>query len=130
MPRRYLAVLAEAVRYRALIDFMLAAYFAPWMRQVDVLYATFGDRKFFVGYFGKRLMGVPLAVEIHAHEIYQNPNPKLFRVALAACDQIIAVTEYNREVLRDRYGVDPERVAVVRYRSICKNIDPPINLSF
>lgn len=115
MPVRYLAVLFEAIRYGALVDFLLAAYFAPHLREVDAIYATFGDRKLFVGYFGKRLLGKPLAVEIHAYELYQNPNPRLFPVALAACDQIIAATEYNRELLRDRYGVAPERVQVVRY---------------
>ncbi|HEY4233822.1 MAG TPA: glycosyltransferase family 4 protein [Lacipirellulaceae bacterium] len=114
MPVRYLATLFAAIKHRALVDFFLAAYFAPRMRDVDVIYATFGDRKLFVGYFCKRLLDKPLAVEIHAHELYLNPNPKLFVAALAACDQIIAVTEYNREILRDRFGVDPARVEVVR----------------
>jgi colanic acid/amylovoran biosynthesis glycosyltransferase len=115
MPVRYLATLATAIRYRALVDFFLAAYFLPQVREVDALYATFGDRKLFVGYFAKLLTGKPLAVEIHAYELYQNPNPRLFPVALAACDQIIAATEHNREVLRDRFGVDPRRIEVVRY---------------
>ena len=115
MPVRYLTVLLAAVRYRALVDFFLAAYFAPHMRDVDVIYATFGDRKLFVGYFCKRLLGKPLAVEIHAYELYQNPNPRLFPVALAACDQIIAATEYNRDILRDRWAIAPQQVQVVRY---------------
>jgi len=115
MPIRYLAVLLEAIRYGGLVDFLLAAYFVPQLRQVDAIYATFGDRKLFVGYFGKRLLDKPLAVEIHAYELYQNPNPRLFAVALSACDQIIAATEYNREILRDRYGIAPEAVQVVRY---------------
>jgi colanic acid/amylovoran biosynthesis glycosyltransferase len=110
-----LTVLIEALRYGALVDFLLAVYFAPHLKEVDAIYATFGDRKLFVGYFGKRLLDKPLAVEIHAYELYQNPNPRLFAVALAACDQIVAATEYNREILRDRYGIDPESVEVVRY---------------
>jgi glycosyltransferase involved in cell wall biosynthesis len=115
MPVRYLTVLVAAIRYRAIVDFILAAYFLPRMREVDVIYATFGDRKLFVGYFCKRLLDKPLAVEIHAYELYDNPNPRLFPIALAACDRIIAATEYNRELLRDRYGVSPQRVDVVRY---------------
>ena len=114
MPRRYVAVLVEALKHGAVVDFFLAAYFAPQMHQVDVLYATFGDRKLFVGFFGKRLLGKPLAVEIHAHEMYISPNPTLFRLALAACDRIIAVTQYNREYLCEHFGVPPERVQVVR----------------
>jgi glycosyltransferase involved in cell wall biosynthesis len=114
MPLRYLAVLLTALKHRALVDFLLAAYFAPRMKNVDVLYATFGDRKLFVGYFGKRLTGKPLVVDIHAHEMYETTNRGLFLAALAVCDQIITVSEYNRELLRDRFGIDPERVAVVR----------------
>ncbi len=114
MPLRYLTALVIAIRYRALVEFFLAAYFAPQMREADAVYATFGDRKLFVGYFCKRLLDKPLAVTIHAYELYLNPNPRLFPVALAACDQIMTVTEYNRELLRDRWGVAPERVDVVR----------------
>jgi glycosyltransferase involved in cell wall biosynthesis len=114
MPIRYIRVLCEALRYGAVVEFFLAAYFAPRLNQVDVIYATFGDKKLFVGYFGKRLLSLPLAVELHADEMYQSPNPPLFKAALAACDRIIAVTEFNRELLRERFGIDPNRVEVVR----------------
>jgi colanic acid/amylovoran biosynthesis glycosyltransferase len=114
MPVRYLAALLTAIRHRALVDFMLAAYFVPRMKQADVIYSTFGDRKLFVGYFCKRLLDKPLAVNIHSSELYDNPNSRLFGVALDACDQIMTVTEYNRELLHERYGVDPLRVEVVR----------------
>jgi glycosyltransferase involved in cell wall biosynthesis len=113
-PGRYLALLAEALRYRAVVDFVLAMHFAPRMKNADVIYATFGDRKLYVGYFCKRLLNKPLVVTIHAYELYQNPNPRLFPVALKSCDQIIAVTEYNRDVLHDRFGISKERVEVVR----------------
>lgn len=113
-PGTYLRLLREAAAMGAIVDFMLAWYFARTMADASVIYATFGDHKLFVGYFCKRIIGLPLVVTIHAYELYQNPNPRLFRRALAACDQIITVTEYNREILAERYGVDPGRVAVVR----------------
>lgn len=113
-PGIYLRLLREAAAMGALVDFLLAWYFTRTMADASVIYATFGDHKLFVGYFCKRIIGLPLVVTIHAYELYQNPNPRLFRRALAACDQIITVTEYNREILAERYGVDPGRVAVVR----------------
>lgn len=113
-PGTYLRLLREAAAMGALVDFLLAWYFTRTMADASVIYATFGDHKLFVGYFCKRIIGLPLVVTIHAYELYQNPNPRLFRRALAACDQIITVTEYNREILAERYGVDPGRVAVVR----------------
>jgi colanic acid/amylovoran biosynthesis glycosyltransferase len=114
MPRKYLSVLFEALKYRAIIDFLLAAYFTRNMRSVDVIYSTFGDRKLFVGYFAKRLIGKPLSVTIHSSEMYFNPNVPLFKTALAAADQIVSVTEHNRLQLADRYGLDRDRVKVVR----------------
>ena len=114
MPLRYLAVLIEAIRYGAIVDFLLAAYFAPYLKDVDVIYATFGDRKLFIGYFSKRLLDKPLSVTIHSSEMYFNPNVELFKIALTACDQIVSVTEHNRQQLADRYGVDLQRVEVVR----------------
>lgn len=113
-PTRYLWLLREAVRTRALGDFAVAWYFAWKMVDVDVIYATFGDHKLFVGYFCKQIVHKPLVVTIHAYELYQNPNPRLFVRALAACDQVITVTEYNKELLADRYRVDPSLIEVVR----------------
>jgi glycosyltransferase involved in cell wall biosynthesis len=124
MPQRYFTTLMTAIRYGAVVDFFLAAYFAPRMRSVDVIYATFGDRKLFVGYFAKCLLNKPLAVEIHAYELYQNPNPRLFPIALAACGRIIAATEHNREILQQRYGIAPERVDVVRYAVDLRQYQP------
>jgi glycosyltransferase involved in cell wall biosynthesis len=115
MPIRYIRVLVSAIRYWAIVDFLLAAYFTGAMSDIDAIYATFGDRKLFVGYFCKRLLNIPLAVEIHAYELYQNPNPALFAVALRACDRIIAATEHNRCVLHDRYVIPKASIDVVRY---------------
>jgi glycosyltransferase involved in cell wall biosynthesis len=114
MPVRYVAMLLQAIRYGALTDFFLAAHFTTRMKVVDVIYSTFGDRKLYIGYFSKRLLNKPLVVTIHAYELYRNPNPKLFSVALAACDEIIAVSEHNREILCERFGVAADKVKVVR----------------
>ncbi len=113
-PALYLRLLREAFATGALVDFAVAWYFAPRMAQVDVIYATFADRKLFVGYFCKQIVHKPLAVMIHAYELYDNPNPRLFLRALSACDQILTVTEYNKELLAREYQIDPARIEVVR----------------
>lgn len=114
---RYWSTLIQAIKFGAITDFFLAAFFARSITQtnIDVLYATFGDRKFFVAYFCKLLTGKPLAVTLHAYELYANPNPKLFRHALEKCDQIITIGDHNRELLSREYGIAPERVEIVRY---------------
>jgi colanic acid/amylovoran biosynthesis glycosyltransferase len=113
-PALYCRLLWEAVTVGGLVDIALAWHFARQMGDVDVIYAVCGDHKFFIGYFCKRIMGRPLAVEIHAYELYRNPNPRLFARALSACDQVITVTEYNERLLVDQYGVNPSKVEVVR----------------
>jgi len=113
-PLLYLRLLREAIETRAYVDFALAWYFSRWIADVDVIYATFGDHKLFIGYFCKKITGKPLAVTIHAYELYTNPNPTLFARAMVACDQVITVTEYNRERLQQNFGVNPAKIEVVR----------------
>jgi colanic acid/amylovoran biosynthesis glycosyltransferase len=107
---KYLRLFWEAVSIGAVADFALACHFSSHMADVDVIYATFADRKLFVGYFCKKLLDKPLIVTIHAYELYQNPNSRLFTRALACCDQIITVTEYNRDYLACRYGIQGAEV--------------------
>src|SRR3712207_1043717 len=65
-PLRYLALGWEALKLGAFVDFALAWYFSGKMADVDVIYATFGDHKLFVGYFCKLILNKPLAVTLHA----------------------------------------------------------------
>lgn len=114
-PAKYFPRLLEAVRLSAVVDFAIAVNFARHLDGVNVLYSTFGDRKFFVAYFCKRLTGLPLVCTIHAYEIYENPNPKMFAHALPFADQLITVSKYNFQQLKDRYGVEAHDLELVRY---------------
>ncbi|TWT82115.1 D-inositol 3-phosphate glycosyltransferase [Planctomycetes bacterium CA13] len=113
-PVKYVQLLIEAIRYRSVIDFVIAVHFSGKMKDVDLIYATFGDRKLFISYFCKQLLGKPLMCTIHAYEIYDNPNEAMFARAIAACDQITTVTDYNRNQLQQRFGIAPDKVEVVR----------------
>ncbi len=114
-PRKYLRLLLHAIRMSAVTDFLIGWYYSRSMRAVDLIYATFGDRKLYVGYFCKQILGKPLVATVHAYELYANPNPRLFAPALQVCDRIVMVTEYNRELLCREYGVDPSKVDLVRF---------------
>lgn len=113
-PVKYFSLLYRAIRFNAVVDFLIAWYFAGKMKDVDVIYSIFGDHKLFIGYFCKAILNRPLVVTLHAYELYRNPNPLLFTQALADCDRVITVTEYNREILHARYKIDPAHVDVVR----------------
>src|SRR5262245_33794192 len=64
-PFKYMSLFWEALTTRAIVDFMLAWYFAQKMKDVDVIYATFADRKLYIGYFCQKILQKPLAVTIH-----------------------------------------------------------------
>ena len=119
-PGQYFKLLIEAFQTNSLIHFAIACHYSRFMGDLDVIYVEFADHKLFVGYYCKKLTGKPLAVAIHAYELYQNPNPRMFLRALSYCDQIITVTEYNRELLASKYHIDPDSVEVVR---ICVDLE-------
>lgn len=97
--------------FRSLL--LALGYFGALPRP-DLVYAVFGDRKFFTGVFLSMLWDCPIAVTTHAYELYNNPNPDMFRFALSHVPTIMTVTEYNRVVLNEQWGVPLERIQVVR----------------
>lgn len=100
-------LLLEALKDRSLIDLFFALYFSPIMQKIKVcqIHCHFGDHKLFIGYYCKRITGLPLSVTIHAHEFYTNPNPVLFRKSIKACNRVFPIAERWRVKLRDEYGV-------------------------
>lgn len=113
-PLLYLNLLRTALRTRSVGNLAIAVSFVDRMRDVDVIYSYFGDHKLFTGYYLKRITAIPLLVSIRAYELYRNPNPDIFVEALAYCDRIITITEHNRDVLHQKYGVPPHKVDIVR----------------
>ncbi len=55
-PLKYTRLAKEARATRTFVDAMLAWYFAGRMANIDVIYATFADRKLYVGYYCKRIL--------------------------------------------------------------------------
>jgi len=113
-PLLYVTLLATALRTRSFLNLAMAIGFVRQMDGCDVIYAYFGDHKFFTGYYCKRILGIPLLVTIRAYELHRNPNPKMMAEALAYCDRIVTITNYNKSLLVDQYGVLPDKVDIVR----------------
>jgi colanic acid/amylovoran biosynthesis glycosyltransferase len=108
-------VLRDALRDSEMVSALNAcAFYARVTALPDLVYAVFGDRKLFTAYYLSLLWDRPLTVTIHAYELYDNPNPRVFRKALDRCRRIMTVTEYNRHLLQTEWGIEPSRVDVVR----------------
>ena len=113
-PLLFLQLLWTALHTGSLIDLIMAIGFVDRMEDSQVIYAYFGDHKLFTGYYCKRITGIPLLVTIRAYELHRNPNPKMMRKALAYCDRVVTITEYNKSLLVDNFGVPADRIDIVR----------------
>lgn len=115
-PRSLLGALVEAARFRAWVDIALALDFSSDMEKEGItrIHCHFGDHKLFVGYFSGEMLDMPVSVTIHAYELYNNPNTRLFRHVLDRVDKVITISDHNKGVLEREYGVPPERVRVIR----------------
>lgn len=113
---RNAALVSHATTFKGLGDLLLAAYYSRIMKKIGVtqVHCHFGDHKLFVGYYCKRLLGLPLSVTIHSHELHANPNEALFKQALPACDAVFAISHLAVEILTRRYQVPADRVSLSR----------------
>lgn len=110
------ALLREAIQLGGIVEFFVALSWLGSIKQfrADLIHAAFGDRKFFVAYFVHRMTGTPLTVAIHAHEIYAQPNPKLFRHALGYTRSVVTISNKNSDILINSFGVQPEKIRVIK----------------
>lgn len=115
-PLRYLRLLWEALSSNSVLQLLIAFAFANSMEKnkVELIHCHFGGPIFTVGYYCRRILGIPLTVMIHASELYANPNWPMFRKALASCDHIVTVSQYNADLLRERFGISPDKMEIVR----------------
>lgn len=106
------ALLFEALRTNSLIDLIFAVKYALLMRKnkVKQIHCHFGDHKLFIGYYCKKLTGLPLSVTIHSHELHVNPNEEMFKIAIKYCDRIFAISELAVDILVNRYSLPKDKV--------------------
>lgn len=71
------------------------------------------------GIAAKNLSGIPLVVHVHATEFDrsgENVNQRVYdieRMGMHAADAVIAVSNLTRNIVIEKYGVEPEKVFVV-----------------
>ena len=84
---------------------------------VDIIYSCFADRKLFVGYLLKHFLGfqdTQLKTSVHAHEIFASPNLEFFSFVIKKINQIFAISEKNKSILVNKFGVKPNNIIVNR----------------
>lgn len=103
----------------ALPYLFIAFYFKEYLKRKNItsLHCQMGDYKLFIGYFLKELMQLPLTATVHAHELYQRDvydMPQKFQALYKNCDKIITISEFNKNILIQDFGLNQERIEVMR----------------
>ena len=120
-------LMQEVSRY-AMVAATLAA-----SQQFDIIHAH-DWLTYPAGIAAKKISGKPLVVHMHATEFDrsgENINPNVFDIekkGMEAADKVITVSNLTRQIVIDRYGIDPNKVVTVynavepiEYDDILKN---------
>lgn len=75
---------------------------------------------FLAGIEAKKLSGKPLIVHVHATEYDrsggENINPVVYsieKLGMEKADEVVAVSNYTKRILIEKYGINPEKITVV-----------------
>lgn len=75
---------------------------------------------YLAGVAAKRVSGKPLVLHVHATSFDQaagdNVDPEVYRIekeAFMAADKVVAVSQFTKNIVTQKYGLDPEKVTVV-----------------
>jgi glycosyltransferase involved in cell wall biosynthesis len=109
-------LLVESIKKNSVIDLLFALYFSKKMKKQNVkqIHCHFGDHKLFIGYYCSKLLGLPLSVTIHSHELHVNPNEEMFKIAIIKCDKVYAISKLAIDILINRYSVDENKLELNR----------------
>ncbi|MBT5491037.1 glycosyltransferase family 4 protein [bacterium] len=115
-PFKTIKLLKTAISSKTIIELLIAFDYSHRMKKNNTshIHCHFGDRKYFIGYYCKELLGLPLSLTVHAHELYANPNEIFFRDSVHKADKIIAISQKNKEILINDFKVDAHKIEVIR----------------
>ena len=114
-PGKYISLLKLALKMKTVPEFIMGADYAMEMQAngVEHIHCHFGDRKLFTGYYCACFTGLPLTVTVHAYEILMNPNTPMFKLAAAACETVVTVSEFNKKELVSRFSLNEKNIQVI-----------------
>ena len=108
-PKNYLNLLLESFFSLSLIDFLVAATFSKHMLdyKIEHIRSSGGDHKTFIGYYCKKLTSLPHTTTVHGSALYNNPNWTLFHRSLLDCNNIVTISDFNKNKIRTSLFINP-----------------------
>lgn len=120
----YFSPSGQRIRFsRRIIDevyrYADAAYEIAFLEQFDLIHAH-DWTSYLAGVAAKLATGKPLVLHVHATSFDQagsdNVDPEIYaieRYAFNAADSVVAISNYTKDIVIKKYGIDPEKVTVV-----------------
>lgn len=114
-PYTFIILFKHSIKNNGFIEFIFAiSWYLKIRSKFDLLHASFGDRKLFISYYLSRLSKIKLSVTIHAHEIYAQPNKKLFVDSMRHASLVTTISNKNKYLLSKKYQIDENKINVVK----------------
>lgn len=115
-PIEVLKMIKNAKKDNTLVELLIALDYSLKMKKNNItnIHCHFGDRKYFIGYYCKQILNIPLSLTVHAHELFANPNEAFFKKSIHFADKIICISEKNRLILINDFNVDENKINVIR----------------
>jgi colanic acid/amylovoran biosynthesis glycosyltransferase len=125
---KFLRNLFNSIRMGVFPYFIVALYFYDNLKKkkISSIHCQMGDKKLYIGYFLKQFLGLPLTVNIHAHELYQREvydRPNIMNWLFCQCDKIITISNFNKHILKKRLKVNEDKIEVMRLFPETNQID-------
>ena len=128
-PLLFIKLFKFAKKHNVIPFLLISFYFFEHLKhkKIDTIHCQMGDHKLFIGYFLKQLMNLPLTVTVHAHELNQRDAPEKFIDLYNACDKVITISDFNKNILVNDFGISKEKIEVMRLFPEMNRIDKLIN---
>lgn len=99
---------------RALVIVPQAAFFAQRMQALDIghIHAHYATHPALAAYVVHTLTAIPYSITVHAHDLYV--DRAMLAEKLRQASFVVAISDYNRSLIRDLYGADiAEKTTVI-----------------
>lgn len=111
---KFIRLLCLAIRSATIVEFLIACLWSKDVSRSDLIFASFADRKLFIGFYIKEFTQAKLVTRVHAHEIYVNPNERFFREIIPFVDEFYPISRLNMDVLINRFSVPKANISLMR----------------
>jgi len=104
--------------YREIFNYSLIAGIIAREQSFDIIHAH-DWLTFPAGIEAKKVSGKPLVIHVHATDFDRsggNVNPKVYsieREGMEVADRIITVSNFTRDIVIEKYGIDPGKITTV-----------------